>query len=252
MSIPLKWTIGGPIPTGRTARSTTFRNQYVYTMVAIAFKTLSEQDFNALSNSFSPIISGQGQGDINIFRRYRNNKLARGRGLWSILSQVGRKALPFLKEWVLPSAKEYSKNVLSDVMAGRALKDSLKTRGKESLKYIGSRIVTGKGSKKRRNRLSALMKRKRLSLRRRRRTIRKGKGKCQKKNKRKRKINRNRKNAKKTYGGIRKKRSRRKSKRLGKKPKKTKRIAGSQRTVVGTRGSCSRKKNPFCPKDIFS
>ena len=220
-------------------------------MVIIAFKTLSEQDFNALSNSFSPIISGEGQGDINIFRRYRNNKLSRGRGLWSILSQVGRRALPFLKEWVLPSAREYGKNVLSDVMAGRALKSSLKTRGKESLKNIGSRIVTGKGSKKRRKRLSALMKRKKLSLKRRRRIIRKGKGKCQKKTKRKRKINRNRKKPKKSYGGIRKKRSR-KSKHFGKKAKKTKRIARSQRTVVGARTSCSRKKNPFCPKDIFS
>merc|ERR1712105_395722 len=98
---------------------------------------------------------------------YRNNKLSRGRGLWSILSQVGRRALPFLKEWVLPSAREYGKNVFSDVMAGRALKSSLKTRGKESLKNIGSRIVTGKGSKKRRKRLSALMKRKKLSLKRR-------------------------------------------------------------------------------------
>merc|ERR1712055_178759 len=123
-----------------------------------------------------PIISGEGQGDINIFRRYRNNKLSRGRGLWSILSQVGRRALPFLKEWVLPSAREYGKNVLSDVMAGRALKSSLKTRGKESLKNIGSRIVTGKGSKKRRKRLSALMKRKKLSLKRRRHRIQKGKG----------------------------------------------------------------------------
>ena len=184
MSIRLKYlTVTHRSPAGeQLACATKFRNQYVYTMVAIAFKTLSEQDFNALSNSFSPIISGHGQGDINIFRRYRNNKLARGRGLWSILSQVGRKALPFLKEWVLPSAKEYGKNVLSDVMAGRALKSSLKTRGKESLKNIGSRIMTGKGSKKRRNRLSTLIKRKKLSLRRRRRcTIRKGKGKCPKK-----------------------------------------------------------------------
>ena len=183
MSIRLKYhTVTHRSPPGeQLACSTKFRNQYVYTMVAIAFKTLSEQDFNALSNSFSPIISGQGQGDINIFRRYRNNKLARGRGLWSIMSQVGRKALPFLKEWVLPSAKEYGKNVLSDDMAGRVLKSSLKTRGKESLKKIGSRIVKGKGSKKRRKRLSTLMKRKKLSLRRRRRRIRKGKGKCQKK-----------------------------------------------------------------------
>ena len=78
-------------------------------MVVIAFKTLSEQEFNAISNSFSPIISGQGQGDINIFRRFRSNRLSRGRGLLSILSQIGRKALPFLKEWVLPSAKKYGK-----------------------------------------------------------------------------------------------------------------------------------------------
>ena len=250
MCICLKYDINTPIPTGWRGYFTKFRNQYIYTMVIIAFKTLSEQEFNAISNSFSPIISGQGQGDINIFRRYRNNKLSRGRGLWSILSQIGRKALPFLKEWVLPSAKEYGKNVLSDVVAGRALKSSLKTRGKESLKNIGRRIVTGKGSKKRRKRLSTLMKRKKLSLRRRRRRIRKGKGKCQKKTKRKTKINRNRKNTKKSYGGIRKKKSR-KSKHFGKKAKKTKRIARSQRTVVGRR-SCSRKKNPFCPKDIFS
>ena len=66
-------------------------------MVIIAFKTLSEQEFNSISNSFSPIISGQGQGDINIFRRYRANRLTRGRGLLSILGQIGRRALPFLK-----------------------------------------------------------------------------------------------------------------------------------------------------------
>merc|ERR1712121_420119 len=108
-------------------------------------------------------------GDINIFRRYRPNRLSKGQGLWSILSQIGRRALPFLKKWVLPSAKEYGKNVLSDVRAGRALKASLKTRGKESLKNIGSRIMTGKGSKKRKKKLSTLIKRKKLSFRRRRR-----------------------------------------------------------------------------------
>ena len=259
MSIRLKYlTVTHRSPAGeQLACATKFRNQYVYKMVAIAFKTLSEQDFNALSNSFSPIISGHGQGDINIFRRYRNNKLARGRGLWSILSQVGRKALPFLKEWVLPSAKEYGKNVLSDVMAGRALKSSLKSRGKESLKNIGSRIMSGKGSKRRRNRLSTLIGRKRASLRRRQRcTVRKGKGKCTKKTKRKRKINRFQKNKKKTYGlGKRKKISRRRRKSKyppGKKGQKNKRIARSRRTVVGTRTSCSRKKTSLCPKDIFS
>ena len=143
-------------------------------MVLIAFKTLSEQEFNSISNSFSPIISGQGQGDINIFRRNRHNGLARGHGLLSILSQIGRKALPFLKEWVLPSAKEYGKNVLSDVISGKTLKSSLKTRGKESLQNIGQRFMKGQGSKRRK--LSALMRKKKLALKRLRHAAHKGKG----------------------------------------------------------------------------
>ena len=110
-------------------------------MVLIAFKTLSEQEFNSISNSFSPIISGHGQGDINVFRRYKPNRVTRGQGLLSILSQIGKRALPFLKEWVLPSAKEYGKNVLSDVIGGKTLKSSLKSRGKESLQNLGQRIV---------------------------------------------------------------------------------------------------------------
>ena len=108
-------------------------------MVLIAFKTLSEQEFNSISNSFSPIISGHGQGDINVFRRYKPNRVTRGQGLLSILSQIGKRALPFLKEWVLPSAKEYGKNVLTDVISGKTLKSSLKSRGKESLQNIGKK-----------------------------------------------------------------------------------------------------------------
>ena len=92
-----------------------------------------------------------------------------------------QKGLTILKRMGATVGDTVRKKVLSDVMACRALKSSLKTRGKESLKNIGRRIVTGKGSKKRRKRLSTLMKRKKLSLRRRRRRIRKGKGKCQKK-----------------------------------------------------------------------
>ena len=146
-------------------------------MVLIAFKVLTEQEFNSISNSFSPIISGQGQGDINIFRRYRPNRLTRGQGLLSILSQVGKRALPFLKEWVLPSAKEYGKNVLSDVIGGKTLKSSLKSRGKESLQNLGQKIVKGRGSKKR----MAVMKRKMASLKRVRRSTNKKGGRSKKK-----------------------------------------------------------------------
>ena len=199
-------------------------------MVIIAFKTLSEQEFNSISNSFSPIISGHGQGDINVFRRYKP-KFSRDQGLLSILSQIGKRALPFLKEWVLPSAKEYGKNVLTDVISGKTLKSSLKSRGKESLQNIGKKIM-GSGSRKRR--ASAL---KRKKLKRLRRTTHKGKG---------RKNKNNRKRIKKSYGGLRKKR-----KSHVRKNRKIKKISRPRRTLMRKK-SCARKKNPSCPKDIFS
>ena len=153
-------------------------------MVLIAFKTLSEQEFNSISNSFSPIISGHGQGDINVFRRYKPNRVTRGQGLLSILSQIGKRALPFLKEWVLPSAKEYGKNVLTDVISGKTLKSSLKSRGKESLQNIGKKIM-GSGSRKRK---ASTLKRKKLK--RLRRTTHRGKGRKNKNNrKRIKKVN---------------------------------------------------------------
>ena len=147
-------------------------------MVFIGFKTLSEHEFNTISKSFTPIISGQGQGEINIFRRHRPLRNTRGHGLMSILGQIGRKALPFIKEYFLPSAKELGKNVLSDVIAGKSFKSSLKTRGKQSLKDVGRRIVKGTSSKRR---VASILKRKkRLGInrlrRRRRRRPRKGKG----------------------------------------------------------------------------
>ena len=165
-------------------------------MVFIGFKTLSEHEFNTISKSFTPIISGQGQGEINIFRRHRPLRNTRGHGLMSILGQIGRKALPFIKEYFLPSAKELGKNVLSDVIAGKSFKSSLKTRGKQSLKDVGRRIVKGTSSKRR---VASILKRKkrlgvnRLRRRRRRGGPRKGKGMRKKKNLSKKKKNKKKK-----------------------------------------------------------
>ena len=209
-------------------------------MVLIAFKTLNEQEFNSISNSFSPTISGQGQGDINIFRRYRPNRLTRGQGLLSILSQVGKRALPFIKDWILPSAREYGRNVLSDVIGGKTLKSSLKSRGKESLQNLGQRIVRGQGSKKKKT----LFRKKRRALKRLRRTANKGGKKSKKKAK---KIL---KKKKKSYGGSRKRRAR-KIGQPGRKNIKVKKFARSRRSLMG-KVSCSRKKTSSCPKDIFS
>ena len=211
-------------------------------MVFIGFKTLSEHEFNTISKSFTPIISGQGQGEINIFRRHRPLRNTRGHGLMSILGQIGRKALPFIKEYFLPSAKELGKNVLSDVIAGKSFKSSLKTRGKQSLKDVGRRIVKGTSSKRR---LASILKRKKRlgvnRLRRRRRGgPRKGKGMRKKKN-----LSKKKKNKKKKYGQGRRKGAK------GSARKTKRRISRSKKSLMG-KAKCSRRRSPSCPKDIFS
>ena len=212
-------------------------------MVFVAFKPLSEHEFNTLSKSYTPIITGQGQGEINIFRRYRPVRNTRGHGLMSILGQIGRKALPFIKEYFLPSAKELGKNVLSDVIAGKSFKSSLKTRGKQSLKDVGQRIVKGSSSKRR---MASLLKRKkRLAINRLRRR-RKVKGKGIKRRRRKTKnLKKNKKNTARGHG-------RHKSNRSAKRRRKTKRrISRSKKSLMG-KAKCSRRRSPSCPKDIFS
>lgn len=212
-------------------------------MVFIGFKTLSEHEFNTISKSFTPIISGQGQGEINIFRRHRPLRNTRGHGLMSILGQIGRKALPFIKEYFLPSAKELGKNVLSDVIAGKSFKSSLKTRGKQSLKDVGRRIVKGTSSKRR---VASILKRKkrlgvnRLRRRRRRGGPRKGKGMRKKKN-----LSKKKKNKKKKYGQGRRKGAK------GSARKTKRRISRSKKSLMG-KAKCSRRRSPSCPKDIFS
>ena len=214
-------------------------------MVFVAFKPLSEHEFNTLSKSYTPIITGQGQGEINIFRRYRPVRNTRGHGLMSILGQIGRKALPFIKEYFLPSAKELGKNVLSDVIAGKSFKSSLKTRGKQSLKDVGQRIVKGSSSKRR---MASLLKRKkRLAINRlRRHRRRKVKGKGIKRRRRKTKnLKKNKKNTARGHG-------RHKSNRSAKRRRKTKRrISRSKKSLMG-KAKCSRRRSPSCPKDIFS
>ena len=216
-------------------------------MVFVAFKPLSEHEFNTLSKSYTPIITGQGQGEINIFRRYRPVQNTRGHGLMSILGQIGRKALPFIKEYFLPSAKELGKNVLSDVIAGKSFKSSLKTRGKQSLKDVGQRIVKGSSSKRR---MASLLKRKkRLAINRlRRHRRRKVKGKGIKRRRKTKNLKKNKKNKKNTARGQ----GRHKPNHSAKRRRKTKRrISRTKKSLMG-KAKCSRRRSPSCPKDIFS
>ena len=117
-------------------------------MVKVALTPLSESEFIFLLNkhNHANYLKGGSLSDINIFRSRK--KIQRGRGIFSIISNLGRRALPFLSKYILPVAKEFGKGVITDVLGGENLKSSFKKRGRQSAKSLGERIISGKGKKR--------------------------------------------------------------------------------------------------------
>ena len=119
-------------------------------MVKIALKVLSEQEFvNILNNQFNGLLHGGSLEDIDIFRVPRRHSL-QGSGFLDIISSIGKFVLPAVKRLIVPAASEFAHGVIDDFAQGKSIKSSMKTRGKEGLKKIGSKILPGKGIVKRR------------------------------------------------------------------------------------------------------
>ena len=118
------------------------------------YKPLNERDYlrSQLQYGHNNILTlGNGIGDITIFR---DRRLRRGTGAFTnLIFKYGRKILPHLQKFLWPSIKEFSKNVAGDVISGdTSIKQSLKNRGKQSLKNVGERIMRGGGKKRNRRR----------------------------------------------------------------------------------------------------
>ena len=119
-------------------------------MVKIALKVLSEQEFvNILNNQFNGLLHGGSLEDIDIFRVPRRHSL-HGSGFLDIISSIGKFVLPAVKRLIVPTATEFAHGVIDDFAQGKSIKSSMKTRGKEGLKKIGSKILRGKGIVKKR------------------------------------------------------------------------------------------------------
>merc|ERR1711915_931073 len=66
---------------------------------------------------------------------------------------------PAIKRHVLPAAANFASGVVQDVSAGRNFKESIKQRGKKNLKEMGSKILSGRGLKRKRGSVSSVVKR---------------------------------------------------------------------------------------------
>lgn len=120
-----------------------------------------QADVNQLVKLYTPQV-GRGLDNGLVF--YKSSyKRQRGAGLGSILGSLARHLIPLAKnilwpatkKYVLPHAASAAKQVASDVLSGRNVKESIKDHGKQALKGIGEQIINQSGSGRKRRRIKS-------------------------------------------------------------------------------------------------
>merc|ERR1712055_49276 len=110
-------------------------------------KELTEQEFaQIVKNQAVYNLRGGGLNDINIFRTQK--RYLRGSGLLSTFANLGKLLLPAIRRFVVPAVGSFTSGVVKDVSAGKNFKESVKHRGKKNLKKMGSKILSGRGLKR--------------------------------------------------------------------------------------------------------
>ena len=108
---------------------------------------------------FNPnyISKGAGLSDIRV---YKPHHYVRGGSIFSFLSGVFKRAIPFLRGIMLPELNEFTRNFTTDVENNVPLRDNLKRNLIKSAKNVGKRIVKGGGkrSKKKNKVINAIRK----------------------------------------------------------------------------------------------
>ena len=113
----------------------------------LSFIEPSVEEFSILFDN-NVLKRGGGLEDIVVFTNPRRS--LSGGGLFSLLSGLVKRVAPVVKRILMPSALEFGQNVLNDLQTGKnSLKTSLKERGIQALKSTGRRILTGRGTRKR-------------------------------------------------------------------------------------------------------
>ena len=199
----------------------------------IGFIPLTESEFNVLAKkqlSEGIVRTGSGR-NISIFKTYRKPSSRQGGSLLSILASLGRKALPYLQKYVLPSITSFGKNVASDVINGNNFKKSFKKRGKDSLRELRTRVLSGRGRRRTNTRRSIIRKYKKKN--RSKTSLKKTKMAGRRIARKKRRVVRRRNTRKKVGVGRQKARS-------------------SKKKITKRKTSCGRSKRRSDERDIFS
>ena len=106
------------------------------------FKSLFQHtgSYRNNNNNIRGKITGAGLSDISIFTPSYRGGRRRGGG---IFSNIAKTILPFLFKSLKPAVQHFGKNVYRDVIVNKKnIRQSLKNRGKESLKHAGKRLIS--------------------------------------------------------------------------------------------------------------
>merc|ERR1711989_229919 len=107
----------------------------------------NEDDYYKYLNS-NHILGGSLSDIITYQRRYfshlSDDRNQTGAGLWSFITGLAKKSLPFVSKYILPEALSFTSNVLNETNNTKTKidKNKLKSLGKTSLKNIASKVLS--------------------------------------------------------------------------------------------------------------
>ena len=123
----------------------------------VTFTPPTESEFKQLF-SLQPMRKGGGFDDISVFQSPLGYR--KGGGIFSLISGVAKRIIPFLIRSAKPAAKAFGTAVATDLITKkRPLKQSVKKHGVTALKKTGLRLLKGSGKKRTKKRRTVSKKR---------------------------------------------------------------------------------------------
>merc|ERR1711913_138668 len=80
----------------------------------------------------------------------------------STFASLGKLLLPAIRRYVVPAVGSFTSGLVKDVSAGKNFKESVKYRSKKNLKKMGSKILSGRGLKRKGTSVSSTVKKKKV------------------------------------------------------------------------------------------
>ena len=110
----------------------------------VSYLPPTTSQFDVVFSSHPVSVRGGGLSDINVLKPEYYH---RGGSLFGILGSIVKKTIPFLSNYILPEAKNFARNVASDMDQKLPFKKTIRKNLIKSAKNVGKRVMYGGGKK---------------------------------------------------------------------------------------------------------